>query len=180
MAGDELGAFTLLELMTVIVIVAILITMLVPALRGLQGKAEMQNCVGNLKSLYAAGASYVTDQGHWPQIETKDAQRPTYALAWIAAFRPYKIEPVNWICPTVQRQLRGPDFLSPENARVDYLATPFDSSPRTAFKWPTHPWFMERGDVHGDGQLIIFANSEVKTLKEVFRNPVRQTLDSFP
>ena len=54
------------------------------------------------------------------------------------------------------------------------------SGPRTPFKWPTHPWFVERGDVHGDGQLVIFTNSEVKSLKEIFRHPVRTSLDSFP
>jgi len=166
--------------MTVIVIVAILMTMLAPAFRSLQGKAEMQSCVGNLKGLYAAASGYVQDQGHWPQIDTKDVQRPAYAEAWIAAFRPYGIAPVNWVCPTVQRQLGNPDITKPGAARVDYIATPFDSGPRTPFKWPTHPWFLERGDVHGDGQLVIFTNTEVKSLKEIVRNPVRQTLDSFP
>jgi prepilin-type N-terminal cleavage/methylation domain-containing protein len=174
------AAFTLLELMTVLVIIAILVTMLMPVFGSLKGKAELQSCVGNLKGLYTAASSYVQDQGHWPQIETKDVQRKDYARAWREAFRPYGIGPINWVCPTVQRQLRNPDIVKDSDARIDYLATPFDAGPRTPYKWPTHPWFMERGDVHGDGQLIIFTNSEVRTLKEVFRNPPPQPLDSFP
>ena len=166
--------------MTVIVIIGILATMLVPVFQRLQGRAELQSCVGNLKGLYAAGTSYVQDQGHWPQIETKDVQRPAYALAWIAAFRPYGIAEINWLCPSVQRQLRNPDYLNPNHARVDYLATPFDSSPRTAYKWPTQPWFVERGDVHGEGQMVIFTNAEVKSLKEIFNHPSRQPVDGFP
>ncbi len=178
--GIEQRAFTLLELLTVVVIIGILATMLLPAFRMLLGRAERQNCVSNLKSLYTAASSYVQDQGHWPQIETKDIQRPRYALAWIAAFKPYGIAEENWLCPTVQRQLRNPDIRKPDNARVDYLATPFDSGPRTPFKWPTHPWFVERGDVHGDGQMVIFTNSEVKSLKDIFRNPAQPSMDSFP
>lgn len=174
------GGFTLLELLTVVVIAFILLTMLLPVFQRLQGKAERQNCVGNLKSLYVAASSYVQDQGHWPQIETKNIQRSGYALAWIEAFKPYGIAPVNWLCPTVQRQLRDPDYMKPANARVDYLATPFDSGPRTPFKWPTQPWFVERGDVHGDGQLVIFTNAEVKSLKEIINNPARQAVDNFP
>jgi type II secretory pathway pseudopilin PulG len=166
--------------MTVIVIVFIVAAMLLPAFRTIQGRAERQNCVGNLKSLYAAGSAYVQDQGHWPQVDTKDVHRPTYALQWIQAFTPYGISAPNWICPTVQRQLHDPDYKNPSNARVDYLATPFDDGPRTPYKWPTHPWFVERGDVHGDGQMVIFTNAEVKSLKEIFRNPVKQSVESFP
>jgi type II secretory pathway pseudopilin PulG len=166
--------------MTVVVVIFILAAMLVPAFHALQGRADRQNCVGNLKGLYAAASSYVQDQGHWPQIATKDIQRPDYARSWIAAFRPYGIAEINWLCPTVQRQLRNPDVLKPPNVRVDYLATPFDDGPRTPFKWPTHPWFVERGDVHGDGQMVIFGNSEVKSLKEIFSNPVRTTMEGFP
>lgn len=180
MAAAQSGAFTLLEMMTVVVIVFILATMLLPAVRGLQGRAERQNCTGNLKSLYAAAAAYVQDQGHWPQIETKDVHRPEYARAWVAAFQPYGLGPENWICPSVQRLMHGPDFKNPSTARIDYLATPFDAGPRTPFKWPTHPWFVERGDVHGDGQLVIFTNSEVRSLKEITLSPPRQTVDSFP
>lgn len=166
--------------MTVIVIVFILAAMLLPAYQTLLGRAERQNCVGNLKSLYTAGAAYVQDQGHWPQIDTKDIQRPAYAQAWIAAFKPYGIAEPNWLCPTVQRQLRNPDVRQPRHVRIDYFATPFDDGARTPYKWPTHPWFVERGDVHGDGQMVIFANSEVKSLRDIFSNPVRQSLDSFP
>jgi prepilin-type N-terminal cleavage/methylation domain-containing protein len=178
--GRRREGFTLLELLTVMVVVAILVTMLLPAFGSLQGKAELQSCVGNLKGLYTAASSYVQDQGHWPQIETRDVHRPAYAQAWIATFKPYGIAEINWVCPTVQRKLRKPDLTQSDNVRIDYIASPFDDGPRTAYKWPTHPWFMERGDVHGDGQMVIFTNSEVKSLKEIVRHPVRQTMENFP
>jgi type II secretory pathway pseudopilin PulG len=166
--------------MTVLVIVFILVTMLFPVVRGVQGKAERQNCVSNLRSLYSAASAHVQDQGDWPQVEAKNVHQPGYALAWRQALAPYGIAPLNWICPSVQRELHNPDYAKPTSARIDYLATPFGPGKLTPYKWPTHPWFVERGDVHGDGQLVIFANSEVRSLKEIFRSPTRQTLDSVP
>ena len=172
--------FTLLELLTVIVIVFILLTMLMPAFKHLLGRAERQNCVGNLKSLYTAAASYVQDQGQWPQIPPQNVQRPEYARAWVASFQAYGIGAKNWVCPSVQRQLGNPDVTLPENARVDYLATPFGPEPRAAFKWTSQPWFVERGDMHGDGQMVIFTNAEVKSLKDIFSSPTLQSVDNYP
>ena len=171
---------TLLEIATVIVVIAILITMIVPVVRGVLGKAERANCATNLKNLYVGGASYLQDRGEWPQIPAKDIRSPGYALMWIRAFEPYGFGRINWLCPSVQRQLKNPDYKQDKNARIDYLATPFGPNPILPHKWPTQPWFVERGDVHGDGQLVIFANGQVKSLTEIIRDRTPQRGDSFP
>ncbi len=155
-----------------LVVVGILVTMLIPAFEQLKSRAERAGCVNNLKSLYVAANGYLQDQGHWPQISPTlikgDPQE--YARLWQSAFQGYGIAPKNWICPSVQRTLRNPDLTLPENRRVDYIATPFDDNPVSPRKFPTHPWFVERGDVHGDGNLVVFTNSQIKSLAEITRD----------
>lgn len=164
------AGFTILEVATVIVIIAILSVMAAQAYSSLRGKAERASCVNNLTGLYAAASAYVTDQGQWPQISTRDVHQPAYAEAWIAALSPYGISGKNWICNSVQYALKGHDYAA--YPRVDYLAMPFGPEPRAAYQWANQPWFVERGDMHGDGNLMVFTSGQVKSLQD-FRRDVR-------
>jgi prepilin-type N-terminal cleavage/methylation domain-containing protein len=162
--------FTLMELMTVMVLMAMLFALSFPAMSFMRGKAERAKCVNNLHALYAAGTAYVTDYNSWPQVDTDELENPAYAQAWIDAFTPYHLTRINWICPTIQNQLGDPAYGDNEHARIDYIPTPFDTTPRSPMRWPHHPWFIERGDMHGDGNLIIFANGQIETMNEVKKN----------
>lgn len=63
----SLGGFTLIEILAVIVVLAILAALLVPALRGMISRANEAKCVSNLKSISAASALYSADHnGNWP------------------------------------------------------------------------------------------------------------------
>lgn len=166
--------FTLLELLSAIVVLAILVTLLLPAAEGLRGKAERAGCNSNLRGLYAAANAYMQDKQQWPQVSMKEIRSPSFALAWIKAFEPYQITRKNWVCPGIQRQMKNPDLYDDKNARVDYTGTPFGTNSRAPFRWPTHPWFIERGDMHGDGNLILFTNGSIKSLTEVRRDSIRQ------
>jgi len=163
------GAFTLIELATVIVVIAILATMIAGMAVELRGRADRAKCVQNLKNLYTGAASYLIQQGAWPQIDpTQD--KTLYAKAWVAALQPLGLTQENWICPTVQRVLNNPDLTTDDNYRIDYMATPFDDKPMTPFLWPHQPWFVERGSVHGTGgNLIIWANGQIVTLDEALQ-----------
>lgn len=156
-----------MEVMTTIVVISILCLMAYQSFTVIQAKAERSRCESNLRSLYTAAASYVTDQGSWPQIPVDDLDDPAFALAWIDAFTPYKIGRVNWICPSVQKALGNPSYEGNNDVRIDYIPTPFEEGPHTPYQWPTHPWFLERGDVHGDGNLIMFTNGRIRSLTEV-------------
>jgi len=162
-------AFTLLELMTVITIILILAVMFVGIFADMRNRAEVAGCATNLKSLYAAAAAYVQQNGQWPQIPTNTLMTPgdtVYPNAWIKALQPYGIAQKNWLCPSVQRELGNPDMTVAANVRLDYMPTPFDGKPGTPFLWPHQPWFIERGAVHPGGNLLIWSNGQMVTLQQ--------------
>jgi competence protein ComGC len=162
-------AFTILELATVIVVIGILITLLIPAFEVVRMRLDKAGCSSNLRSLYVAANAYIQQNGHWPQINTSLLSQPNnaYDEAWIEAFAPYGLSRNNWICPTTQRDMGGPDYNQPENYRADYVAMPYDIKPTTPYKWPTFPWFVEKGNVHGNGNLIVQSNGAVVELSQI-------------
>ncbi|MEP7015486.1 MAG: prepilin-type N-terminal cleavage/methylation domain-containing protein [Verrucomicrobiota bacterium] len=158
--------FSLLEIMVVVVIIAILATVSFPLIAGLRARAQRVQCMANLRNLYVATELYVQQNGSWPQIDTSDSDEDS-ATAWIEALKPFGPTQKTWICPTIQTLLGNPDLTKPENVRVDYVATTFDDKPLTPHQWPRQPWFAEVGDVHGNGNLLIFTDGSISDLNTV-------------
>jgi prepilin-type N-terminal cleavage/methylation domain-containing protein len=162
-------AFTVLELLIAIVVIGILATLMMPIVSTLRARAQRAQCTANLHSLYVGANLYVQQNNSWPQIRRGPAGTPStdFANAWIAALEPFGISRKSWICPTIQDLMRGPDYSKPEKARIDYMPMPFDDKPTTPHQWPRQPWFVETGDVHGTGNLIIFTDGSISDLKTV-------------
>jgi prepilin-type N-terminal cleavage/methylation domain-containing protein len=159
-----LRAFTLLEVMVAMGIVAILALLIFGAVGGLRSRAQRAQCMANLRSLHVAANLHIQEHNQWPQIYVIANQEKTeeeFAELWIAALQPYGIERKTWICPSIQNDAGNPDYTKPENVRIDYIATAFDDKPGTPLEWPEQPWFIERGNMHGKGNLILFANGRV-------------------
>lgn len=135
----------------------------------MRGRAQRAQCAANLRSLYIGAELYVQQNGSWPQIPISDSEtaEEDYAKAWIAALAPFGPTQKTWICPTVQDLLQNPDLSNPENVRLDYYCTTFDNKPTTPHQWPRQPWFAEVGDVHGNGNLIIFTDGSISDLKTI-------------
>jgi hypothetical protein len=91
----------------------------------------------------------------------------------VETLKKFQVPHATWICPTVQRTYGKADFESDDGYRIDYMAMPFDDKPLTPYRWPTMPWFVEKGDVHGHGQVIIFTDGSVRELGEVSRLKLR-------
>jgi prepilin-type N-terminal cleavage/methylation domain-containing protein len=160
--------FTLLELMTVMLIISILTVLLVPVISDVQKRLERTRCMANMRNLHVAASLYLNDRRTWPRVITPGASgTPENARKWIAILEPYEIRQINWICPTIQSKFGAPDLTKPENARIDYRATPFDAHPMTPYKWPTQPWFIENGNVHGHGALVIFPDGHVEDAYDI-------------
>lgn len=70
-AGVAQRAFTLIELLVVIAIIAILVAILLPALRGARLSAWKAVSMANIRSITGAGAGYQSDQrGYLPIVPT--------------------------------------------------------------------------------------------------------------
>jgi prepilin-type N-terminal cleavage/methylation domain-containing protein len=70
------GAFTLIELLTVIAIVAVLMGLLFPALQGAKDSARRAEAATTVRGVVAASKSYYNDYGKYPPINT--AQQGDY------------------------------------------------------------------------------------------------------
>jgi prepilin-type N-terminal cleavage/methylation domain-containing protein len=164
------AAFTLLEILVVIIVIAILATLLIPVISSMKARAQRVQCMANLRSLYTATELYLQQNGSWPQIAMaleSDTSEQDYAKAWMAALAPFGPTQKTWVCPTMQETAGKPDLGDAQNVRVDYIAMTFDDKPTTPHQWPRHPWFIEAGDVHGNGNLIIFTDGSVSDAKTI-------------
>ena len=162
-------AFTLLELFIVLAIIGILATMLIPVYAGMRSRAQRVQCIANLHSLYIAADLFVQRNGSWPQItrSTSDTGDQDFANAWIDALGPFGPTRQTWICPAIQEVLHNPDYSQPQDARLDYIPMSFDDKPTTPHQWPRQPWFIETGNAHGNGNLIIFTDGSIAETNDV-------------
>src|SRR4051812_34289219 len=65
------AGFTLLELITAMLIIGIVGLLLVYTIPDVRARAETGNCIANMRNLYVAANTYWIEQKHWPQVDPK-------------------------------------------------------------------------------------------------------------
>ena len=156
------SAFTLIELLAMMTILAVLVGLGALAASGIRKRAERAACSKNMTSLHLALNTYLTDNKHWPQVTPEGDDEEQFWQAWKNVLLKYELPDKVWMCPT-HRRVTHDEFLQYSS----YLPTQFDRTSRlTPFKWH-QPWVVEIGDNHGDGPLAIFADGSVQALEDL-------------
>ncbi len=107
-------AFSLVELLVAVAIVAGLVALLVPTLKNARDKADSARCSANLGSVYTAMMSYVADNdGFLPAVSPNNNGKGDWIPELIPYFSNYSNDfknlayaPKIMICPTQQRRIK--------------------------------------------------------------------------
>jgi prepilin-type N-terminal cleavage/methylation domain-containing protein/prepilin-type processing-associated H-X9-DG protein len=115
--GPRARGFTLIELLVVIAIIAILASMLLPALSRAKEKAKSTSCINSLRQLAIAARVYVTDHDerfpHTFQVRGDNLFRK----AWFNFLQPYTQTTNLILCPSKTRKFKEAVALYPSEAR---------------------------------------------------------------
>lgn len=154
--------FTLVEVLVVVSIILILIALLVPNIEKVRIRAEGIVCTSKLNNLWHTFSGSLHDGNAWPQvpqgIKIGSLQEQQWWLDYSSNTMGLRTK--DWQCSTIVRSSMSTNP-SEKSCLISYLPTLFDAKKGTPFKWPSMPWFMEIGNAHGNGNLIIRTDGAV-------------------
>jgi len=137
------NAFTLIELLAVVVIIALLAGLLLPATGTVMNRAKNMTCLNNLRQIgMAANAAANDNNNQYPIIEinpntlaviSQDSSNPIAATDIVHALTPYGVSAKTFQCPL---DLAGPDnydnLAAANGYNSSYMWAPYSEGETTA------------------------------------------------
>jgi prepilin-type N-terminal cleavage/methylation domain-containing protein len=126
--SKTLRAFTLVELLVVIGIIALLIAILFPALNRGMAKAREVNCLSNARQLAIGVMMYVNDyKGIFPPSADYSAPTAEPSRVWTIKLLPYLKSEAVYVCPAVPEAKFSRDWNERGVGTIGYTtATAYD------------------------------------------------------
>ena len=146
--------FTLLELLVVVFIIALLLSMLLPALSRAKGVAQRIHCVNSLRQLELALTMYSHEH------EDQFPPRRNHPNRWIDLLKPYYVETNLLACPAKRaEEITKHSYLF--NSFNDYFERALSSNDFTTM-YMTHAWphGMKEEAVPDPSSTIVFGEKE--------------------
>lgn len=134
-ARGRIRGFTLIELLVVIAVVAVLLSLMLPALWGGRESARGVKCLAGLRSFGQAVVLYVNDhREHFP-LSSHSAKSILAPDAWLQSLEPYGFEKISRRCiADPKREQKLTSYAS--NEHFEPLTPGIDYSPLTCKPLP--------------------------------------------
>lgn len=161
------SAFTVLELLAVVALVGILVVLATANYPALIARAQEARCMANLRTIHLGLTQYLNDHDSvWPQGPSPEDET-VWSRFWLDTLARYDVTEKVWQCPSLRSMLLAGGMPEQERPRLHYIPTMFSAAKGIAYRWPTQPWLIERGDAHGKGALICFPDGSIKPFSKV-------------
>jgi type II secretory pathway pseudopilin PulG len=167
-------AFTLVEIVAVIGILAVLVTLLIPVVSHQIEKSEGVVCAGKLRTLYVALSTSIVDENRWPTVPAGIPANSLQEQQWWLQYSSNNmgLTARDWQCPTlVREQLMNPN--APQRNLISYWPAPLDGMMLTQINdmFKDVPWFIENVPAaHGNLTLCVLSDGSVTRFEDLFTN----------
>lgn len=170
-------AFTLLEILIVVVIVSLLCLM---AYRGYSvyiQRGEFAACKIKIANVGTALRGYLTDNKTWPQdsVLSADGKKPDEDVLfdwWFQILKPHGLSEDDWYCPSDMANRKKEEKMDEEENKSEtgfkpaiktpsYIPMKFEPGPFAPYDVPNFPWVIERFG-HPQGMHKLMPNGSVQ------------------